>query len=497
MSDHVPTDGLVIDHARVAHGSTTLADVSDLRMEPGRPLTVIGESGSGKSVLAHAVMGTLPAELSASGSMHIGADRFDLADRDGRRHLWGRRLALLPQEPSLALDPTMRVRGQVAEGVTGWHPRHPTALRLADERLGSLGLAGAGQQHPHTLSGGMAQRVAYAAATIGGARVLVVDEPSKGLDRQSLDRLAALLSAHVADGGLLLTITHDLGLARRLGGDVLVMRESAVVEAGPAERVLSAPSHAYTRRLLAAEPARWDLPWMRAAATSAGEPLVTARGIAKSYGATALFEDVSLEIRAGERWAVTGPSGVGKTTLGNALLRLVPVDAGSVVHSATTRAGRLQKLYQDPGLSFPRRVPLAVAMGDVVRRYGADDGRVRSLLDTVGLPYDILQRRPGQVSGGELQRIAIVRAMLPRPALIFADEATSRLDLATQLTTMDSLMTEVAENGCALLLVTHDQDLARAVTDRELRLGAGSPEQSREQAPVRTPAEVRWGAPSK
>ncbi len=476
MTESTPSEhGLVVHHAVVHHGKTVLADVDDIRIEPERPLTIVGESGSGKSVLAHALMGTLPLDLSAQGSMSIGPSHFDLADRGGRRSLWGRQLALLPQEPALALDPTMRVRGQVAEGAPGWRPRHTPALTLADERLGQLGFAQAGHAYPHTLSGGMAQRVAYAAATIGGARILIIDEPSKGLDRHSLDQLADLLSAHVAEGGLLLTITHDLGLARRLGGEVMVMREAAVVERGPAKSVLTAPQHDYTRRLLAAEPSRWEYPWMQdaGAGDASAEPLVAAQGISKSYGSGPLFEDFSLQIRTGERWAFTGPSGVGKTTLGNALLRLTSVDHGTVAHSTAATGGRLQKLYQDPTLSFPSRVSLEVAMRDVMRRYRVEESRVRSLLDKVGLPFGILRRRPGQVSGGELQRIAIVRAMIPRPALIFADEATSRLDLATQATTMDSLMTEVADNGCALLLVTHDQDLAGAVTHHQVNLGVG------------------------
>ncbi|GAB3258474.1 ABC transporter ATP-binding protein [Nocardioides dilutus] len=475
-TDQIPADrDLVVHHAVVRHGDTVLAEVSGLHLVAGRPLTIVGESGSGKSVLAHALMGSLPAELSAQGSVVIGRTLFDLADRTGRRHLWGRRLALLPQEPALALDPTMRVRAQVAEGAQGWRPRHTAALRLADEHLSRLGLGHAGRAYPHTLSGGMAQRVAYAAATIGGASVLVVDEPSKGLDRRSLDRLADLLLAHVAEGGVLLTITHDLDLARRLGGEVAVMRETAVVESGPAERVLSVPGHPYTRRLLAAEPSRWQFPWMRdgtATPDPSTEPLVTARRISKSYGGVALFEGLSLEVRAGERWALVGPSGAGKTTLGEALLRLTSVDGGTVEHGETTRGGKLQKLYQDPSSSFPTRVPMEVSLRDVARRHDVDLTRVRSLLGKVGLPPEILGRRPGQVSGGELQRVAIVRAMLPRPTLVLADEATSRLDLATQETTMDLLMSEVAETGCAILLVTHDEDLAAAVTQRRIVLGA-------------------------
>lgn len=472
-----PERALSVQGAVIRHGAHVLADVPELRIEPGLPLTVVGESGSGKSVLAHAIMGTLPHELTSEGTLRLGSEVFDLADSVGRRHLWGHELALLPQEPALALDPTMRVRAQVAEGVRGWRPRHPDALHRADEALAGVGLETAGAAYPHTLSGGMAQRVSYVATTIGGARVLIVDEPSKGLDADSVERLADLLGAHVADGGILLTITHDLRLARRLGGNVLVMREASVVESGPVDQVLDAPSHAFTQRLVAAEPARWRYPWMgaRTAYDPSAAPLVTADGIGKSYGARRLFEDLSLSIRPGERWSLTGPSGVGKTTLGNALAGLTAPDTGSVAHGDAARGGRIQKLYQDPVLSFPQLVPLKVAVGDVRRRHAVEDARLAELMEAVGLPLDLLRRRPGQVSGGELQRVAIVRAMLTRPALVFADEATSRLDLATQASTMDILMSEVVESDCALLLVTHDRDLAEAVTDHRVDLGTGAP----------------------
>lgn len=464
---------LAVPRAVVRHGETVLVDVEDLRLEPGRAVTVVGESGSGKSVLAHALVGTLPGELVAEGTLVLGGTRHDLADRRGRRHLWGREVALLPQEPALALDPTMRVRGQVAEGARGWRPRDRGRLRAADERLAQVGLPGVGAAYPHTLSGGMAQRVAYAAATIGGARVLLVDEPSKGLDPASLDRLAALLLEHLAGGGLLLTITHDLRLARRLGGQVLVMRDATVVESGAAEDVLEAPTHDYTRRLVAAEPGRWRHPWTTAAGAASpagGEVLVAGRGLSKAYGPNTLFRDLDVQVRAGERWSVTGPSGVGKSTLGDALLRLTRVDSGTVEHGPSATPGRLQKLYQDPALSFPRRVTLAQALHDVVRRHGAPEARLADLLERVGLSPGLLRRRPDQVSGGELQRVAVVRAMLTRPVLVLADEATSRLDLLTQETTVDLLAGELAATGCALLMVTHDAALAAAVTDRRVDL---------------------------
>jgi peptide/nickel transport system ATP-binding protein len=467
MSDPI----LTIDRAMVRHGGTVLVDVADVALSPGRPVTIIGESGSGKSLLAHAVMGTAPGDVEVAGSVRLGARAFDLADLRGRRSLWGRDLALLPQEPASALDPTMRVRSQVAEGVPGFRWRNAGAAEAADAALGRLGLVRAGRAFPHQLSGGMAQRVAFAATTIGGAPVLIVDEPTKGLDTVALDQLAELLAEHCATGGALLTITHDLRLARRLGGDVLVMRAATVVERGSSAEVLSEPVHDYTRQLLAAEPGRWQFPWMRESPpTPPGEPLVTATGLAKSYGAEPLFEELSMTVRAGERWAVSGPSGVGKTTLGNLLLRLVPPDRGRIEHASALESGRIQKLYQDPASSFPPRTPIGAAIADVVHRHGVRQDRVGSLLDSVGLHEGLLERRPGQVSGGELQRLATVRAMLPGPKLVLADEATSRLDLVTQATTTDCLMSELADRDCGLLWVTHDRDLASAVADHLLDL---------------------------
>ncbi len=446
-----------------------LADVSDLRLERGRPLTVVGESGSGKSLLAHAVMGTLAPELTVTGRMTVDGVERDLADRRARRPLWGRTLALLPQEPVLALDPTMRVGPQVAEGAATWRSSRTDARRSAASLLTTLGLGQELTAYPHTLSGGMAQRVAFAAATVGGAPVLIADEPSKGLDEGARADLAELLLHHVRSGGALLTITHDLDLARTLGGDAMVMRAATVLERGPVDQVLGAPRHEYTQRLLAAEPARWARrPAGRGEPT--GEALAAGRGLTKRYGPKTLFDGLDVTVHQGERLALSGPSGSGKTTLGNVLLRLTRPDAGTVEHAASLAGGRVQKLYQDPTQAFPARVPIGLGLADVVRAHHRDPARLHELLHTLRLDPGLLERRPGQVSGGELQRIAVLRAALLDPVLLFADEPTSRLDLITQQETMACLLEQLGPAGCALVLVTHDRALADAVSDRHLAL---------------------------
>jgi peptide/nickel transport system ATP-binding protein len=197
---------------------------------------------------------------------------------------------------------------------------------------------------------------------------------------------------------------------------------------------------------------------------------VRGTGLAKAFGDKTLFDGLDVTLRPGERVALTGPSGAGKTTLGNVLLRLLRPDAGTVEHDAALAGGRLQKLYQDPAQAFPAHVPLDPALGDVLRRHRRDPAELRSLLPALGLDPALLARRPGQVSGGELQRVAIARAVLLRPALLFADEPTSRLDLITQEETVRCLVEQIAEQDCALVLVTHDEALAGAVCDRRLRV---------------------------
>lgn len=459
----------------VAHDRRTLVRAGDVRLDPGRALTLIGESGSGKSLVAHALMGTLPPELDVAGSMSIDGVATDVADQRARIPLWGRAIALLPQEPVLALDPTMRSQELVAEGSPLWRGDRPAARSDAAARLAELGVGHAASAYPHELSGGMAQRVAFAAATAGGAPVLIADEPSKGLDDRSRAALAALLLRHVQAGGALLTITHDLDLARALGGDVIVLSGAEEVERGPVDRVLSTPEHPFTRRLLAAEPRHWSKTWMRRG--SSGDPdaavIVRALGVSRALGGRSLFSGLDLDLRVGERLALTGPSGSGKTTLGRVLLRQHPVDSGRVSHMGLQRArGRapVQQLFQDPAQSFPLHAPLGATFDDAIRRHGLSRARFTGLMADLALDGALLRRRPTAVSGGELQRLAIIRSIMLRPALLLADEPTSRLDLITQEETFDALMSQAESHEVAMLIVTHDRDLADAVADRSLDL---------------------------
>lgn len=451
----------------VAAGDKLLVRNVDLAFGPGQVLVVLGETGSGKTLVAELIMGTLPPELSASGRVAIDGVDVTRLDPSARRQLWGRRIAMLPQEPWTALDPTMRALGQVEEVHAFIHGDAWTDARgKAQTQLGRLGLADASAKYPFQLSGGMNQRVAITATHATGAPILIADEPTKGLDSTLRDEVAAMLLAEAASGTAVLVITHDIVLARKLGGDVMVMLEGDIVERGRTEMVLQHPRHDYTRLLLAADPATWQPPQ----APAAHDPVAGVAKLTKSFGDRKVLSGIDLEIGRGEIVAVTGPSGCGKTTLGNLVLGLLEPDAGTVRRRPGVSPHRFQKIYQDPVAAFPPQARLGTVLADVANRHGVGAEYLASLLDRLKLVAELLDRRPDQVSGGELQRIALARVLLIDPVLLFADEATSRLDPVTQKQVMDLLREIVAERNLALLLVTHDRDLARGMASRHLVL---------------------------
>lgn len=200
--------------------------------------------------------------------------------------------------------------------------------------------------------------------------------------------------------------------------------------------------------------------------------MVSARDLALSRGGRTLFEGVEFEVAPGGVFGVTGPSGCGKSTLGDAVLGLVEPSGGAVRRQDFGRPFAFQKLYQDPVAAFPRKRRIGQAIADVAKATGGGD-RVDAMLDRLGLSPALMTRRPDAVSGGELQRLSLLRALLRKPAFIFADEPTSRLDPITQAKVI-GLLTETAEqDGVAIMLVSHDPALIRNTADEVLALEDG------------------------
>lgn len=443
-----------LNELSVNAGNNRLIHPVSFTLFQDRPLTILGETGSGKSLLAQAIMGTLPASLSQHGSVTL----FDQTLKgEALKAHWGKAITLLPQEPWHSLDPLMRSYKQVAEVYECVHGNHPEiAFNQALTDLDDVGLKNSALKRPGELSGGMAQRLAIVAAKAGGATLILADEPTKGLDASRRDDIIRLLKRSARGGGLL-TITHDIDVARQLQGDIIVMKNGKLLEQGSTSQVLENPQHEYTKALIAADPRQWKKDIQTHALS---EPLLTVTSLSIGRPNKVLADNLSFTLHRGEVMGVVGDSGCGKSTLGDTLLGLLPPIKGEIIKRRQDVAPyQWQKLFQDPPSAVTPSVSLGTLLDDLVLLHNINRAKISPLMEKLGLTPGLLKRNSLSVSGGELQRFSILRALLLEPVFLFADEPTSRLDPITAKEVTDVLITLAREQHCALLLVSHDKNL--------------------------------------
>ena len=487
---------------RGPRGTQAVVGPLDLAVHAGECVALVGESGSGKSVTARSLVG-----LNGPHAV-IDAARFEIAGIDARGHrerdwraIRGRRIGYVLQDALVSLDPLWRVRDLVAEALHDTR-RRDVAARSAD-LLRSVGIDDPERrlpQYPHQLSGGLRQRVLIGTAIAGGASLLIADEPTTALDMTVQRQILSLLRARRDAGDAILLISHDLAVVAELADRVLVMRAGQVVEQGPARDVLSAPTHPYTRALLAAIPTAASRGFRLATAErvplppkriDAQAPVLAVDALTKRYGgrdAPPAVDGVSFSLARGETLGIVGESGSGKSTVARIVLGLVEPDAGTVTldgqpwngipeAARRTRRARLQLIAQDPYSSFDPRYSVGRIIGEgleVVGLHGdARRRRVLQLLDEVQLGAACLDRYPRELSGGQRQRVAIARAFASNPALLVADEPVSALDVSIQAQVLDLLADLQAEHGTAMLFISHDLGVVHHVADRILVMRRG------------------------
>jgi peptide/nickel transport system ATP-binding protein len=486
-------EGLHVELPSGADRRHAVEDVSfDLRRR--EMVCLVGESGSGKSITARAIMGLLaPRVVASAGRILFGAEDLLRVTPERLRAIRGAEISMIFQEPMTALNPLMTIGRQIDEVLSTHTDLSASSRRerirklLADVQLPDP--ASLMEAYPHQLSGGQRQRAMIAMALILDPKILVADEPTTALDvttqAQILQLIRELQAGHDT---AVLFITHDFGVVAEIAHRVAVMQHGRLVEMDEAAKVLNAPQHPYTKRLIAAVPSLRPRP---RAVHEAAPVALSAAHVSKTFrtGGGVLgrnrrvvhaVKDAAITLRRGETLGLVGESGSGKSTLARCIIRLVEPDGGEIRLGdidlmKLSRRGmrphrrRIQMVFQDPfGSLNPRyKVGHLIAEGLIIN--GVDGktaaARARELLGLVGLDARAADRFPHEFSGGQRQRIAIARALALEPEILVADEPVSALDVSVQAQVLDLLAEIRRRLHLSMLFITHDLRVAAQVCD--------------------------------
>jgi peptide/nickel transport system ATP-binding protein len=526
----------------------------NVKIAKGETVGIVGESGSGKSVTSYAVMRILDrAGRIAEGAVHFTGLDICAASEDQMRSLRGREMSMIFQNPRAALNPIRKVGHQIEDVLDQHSQADSSALTdKAIEILDQVRIARPRERYhayPFELSGGMCQRVVIALALACRPQLLIADEPTTGLDVTTQKTVMDLIVELTKKRGMsTILITHDLGLAATYCDRVAVMEKGHVVESAPSRQIFTAPSHAYTRKLMRATPRpgaslRDLLPEDDPAAVpaaavpaatngKAGAPLLVVEKLVKEYarkGMTGSFKNIfqrkpapepevfravdgiSFAVNRGESVGLVGESGCGKSTTSTMVMRLIDKtdgvimfdgeDIGAIPAKQFARLPmrkRIQMVFQDPTDSLNPRFTAARAIADPILRLSeveafsgkvetgfpqkmrplfrdrdAVRARCEALARQVGLPVELLDRFPHQLSGGQKARVGIARAIALNPDLVILDEPTAALDVSVQAVVLNLLQELKDSLGMSYLFVSHDLNVVRLLCDRVIVMNAG------------------------
>jgi peptide/nickel transport system ATP-binding protein len=485
-------DNLVVSLGQNPQAARVIDGVS-LQVRERETLCLVGESGSGKSVTALTVMGLLQkgSLVPTGGSVKlVGEELLSASDRR-LRQLRATTMAMIFQEPMTALNPVVPVGRQIDEvlrvhtDIEARARRQRVLAMMEQVRLPEVERIFA--SYPHRLSGGQRQRIMIAMALVLEPKLLIADEPTTALDVTTQKQILTLIRDLQRDHGTaVLFITHDMGVVAEIADRVAVMRQGRLVETGPLDTTLRAPTMEYTRNLLSAVPSLVP----RTPRPESREPVVLeANELGKIYRERSFFgrtrevtaaQDVTLTLRKGRTLGIVGESGSGKSTVARCIVRLIDPTSGGIrlvgreISDLSRRLlqphrQNIQIIFQDPYRSLNPRIAVGETIAEGPINYGMPRAqaleKARELLELVDLPVDAISRYPHQFSGGQRQRIAIARALALDPDVLVADEAVSALDVSVQAQVLELLDEIQTRLGIALLFITHDLRVAAQICD--------------------------------
>ena len=467
-------------------------------------IALVGESGSGKSVTALSILQLHDKTQTRYPTGEILFENKNLLalEEDSMRHIRGRDIAMIFQEPMTALNPVYRVGEQLIEPLLiHENISREAARKRMIELLDRTGIVDPHKRidaYPHMLSGGQRQRVMIAMALACQPKLLIADEPTTALDVTIQAQILELMEDLQKDFPMaILMITHDLNMVERFADKVCVMQEGELVEQNSMQDLFDNPQHEYTQRLLDSQPealVSHEVHYKDKPTLLEGEQIrcyfpIKAGFFNRHVGDIKAVDDVTLTIKQGETLGVVGESGSGKTTLGMCLLRLQ--DCGGNIlfdeqdlQSLSDRQLRplrrdFQVVFQDPFSSLSPRMTIKQIIEEGLNIHFPDltdeekYQRIVRSMEEVGLEENMLWRYPHEFSGGQRQRIAIARVVVLEPKLILLDEPTSALDVSVQKQVLSLLKNLQEEHNISYLFITHDLRVIRAMAHRVIVMKGG------------------------
>ena len=471
----------------------------DLEIAEGESIGVLGESGSGKSSLALALMRLLPKNAHmASGSVAYRGQSVAELSPANLRAMRGAEVALISQEPALALNPVLSLGQQLADVLRahGKLTRMEVSARCT-EMLRQVGFGDPERvlrAYPHELSGGQRQRLAIAQALICRPKLLIADEPLSALDAATQAEILELLQRLKRDLGLaMLFITHNAGALEALADNIVVMREGEAVARGTMDE-LQASQDEYVQGILFPEKSLANAAFAQGSIRSTA-PLLEVRGLSKRFVQKRMLsrkqfvvqslDRIDMALQPGSTVAVLGRSGSGKSTLARCLAGFGTPDAGEIFldgkPAAKNKGGArppVQMIFQDAATSLNPRFTARQIVAEPleIARWKTDADRAAraiKLMEEVGLDPDWASRLAGEFSGGQRQRLALARALAAEPRLLVMDEALSGLDMPLQAQMVRLLMDLQSRHGLTYLYISHDLNFISLFAQEVVVMDAG------------------------
>ena len=528
-------------------GTNTAVQNLSLEVKRGELLAVVGESGSGKSVTALSILQLLPqaSTIYANGKILFSADETNVDDllltSDTQlQPLRGNRIAMIFQEPMSSLNPVITCGRQVMEAIlqhrniSSAHAKQQTIELFEKVKLPNPpAMFG---RYPHQLSGGQKQRVMIAMAMSCQPHLLICDEPTTALDVTVQNTILQLIKQlQVQENIGVIFITHDLSVVGEIADRIVVLYKGKIVETGNTADIFLRPNHPYTKALLACRPVLHPkgerLPvvsdfmevgsdgeivekpvgsWHLAVGNQeqithhtshVTSAVLTVKNLHVWYPTKTNFlgkttehfkavNDVSFDVFQSETLGLVGESGCGKTTLGRALLQLIPATSGEIIYNGRNITGlsknevlqlrkQMQIIFQDPYGSLNPRITVGQAIAEPLQVHGIlpteklRREKVIEWLEKVNLKAEHYNRYPHEFSGGQRQRIVIARALVMNPKFVVCDESVSALDVSVQAQVLNLLNDLKKEMGFTAIFISHDLGVVNYISDRIMVMQKG------------------------